>query len=80
MNELNKLKREELLRALANLRRLLRRPAKRGTPCNDYLLMSFKIVREKLKYLFRAFYNSPDGKSGLPLHPRPQVEKLLSAH
>jgi hypothetical protein len=34
----------------------------------------------ELKNLLRTFYNSPDGKSGLPLHPRPQIEKLLSSH
>ena len=34
--------------------------------------------RGELKNLFRPFYNSPDGKSGLSLYSRPQVEKLLS--
>lgn len=35
--------------------------------------------RGELKNLFRPFYNSPDGKSGLFLYPHPQIEELLSA-
>jgi len=38
------------------------------------------MCKVELKNLFRTFYNPSDGKIGLPVHPRPQVEKFLSAN